>query len=64
MATTIQLKDDVREELRDYQLPDESANDAVARMMNESEPPQFGVDAGEAERIAERVFERKARELR
>jgi len=43
MPTTIQLKDDVREQLRDYQLPDESANDAVERMIAESEPPQFGV---------------------
>jgi len=64
MPTTIQLKDDVRERLREYELPDESASDAVARMMDESEPPQLGVDAAEAERIAERVFDRKARELR
>lgn len=57
--TTIQLDDDVREQLRDYTLPNESASDAVARMMNETEPPQFGVDAAEAERIAEDVFDRK-----
>lgn len=64
MTTTIKLDDDVREALRDYQLPGESASDAVARMMDETEPPQFGVDAAEAERIAERVFDRKASELR
>jgi len=61
MPTTIQLDDDVREQLRDYTLPDESANDAVERLMNESEPPQIGIDAAEAERIAERVFEREVR---
>jgi len=59
--TTIQLDDDVREQLRDYTLPDESASDAVARMMDETEPPQVGIDAAEAERIAERVFEREVR---
>lgn len=62
--TTIQLDKSVRDELRDYQLPDESANDTVKRLLNESEPPQMGVDRSEVERIAERVFERKARELR
>jgi len=64
MTTTIKLDDDVREDLREYTLPDETASDAVARMMNETEPPQYGIDAAEAERIAERVFERKARDLR
>ena len=59
MTTTIKLDDDVREQLRDYTLPDETASDAVARMMNETEPPQYGIDAAEAERIAERVVERK-----
>jgi hypothetical protein len=62
--TTIQLDKSVRDELRDHALPDESANDTVKRLLNESEPPQMGVDATEAKRIAERVFERKARELR
>jgi len=62
--TTIQLDKSTRDELRDYQLPDESANDTVKRLMNESEPPQMGIDASEAERIAERVFERKARDVR
>ena len=57
--TTIELKKDVREDLREYTLPDETASDAVARMMNETEPPQLGIDAAEAERIAERVVERK-----
>ena len=61
MATTIKLDDDVREDLREYTLPDETASDAVARMMNETEPPQYGIDAAEAERIAERVFEREVR---
>ena len=60
-TTTIELKKDVRERLRDYTLPDESASDAVARMMDETEPPQYGIDAAEAERIAERVFEREVR---
>ena len=64
MTTTIKLSDETREDLREYTLPDETADDAVARMMDETEPPQFGVDAAEAERIAERVFERKARDLR
>ena len=64
MTTTIKLNDDVRERLREYTLPDETASDAVARMMEETDPPQFGVDAAEAERIAERVFDRKARDLR
>ena len=59
MTTTIKLDDDVRENLRDYTLPDETASDAVARMMDETEPPQLGIDAAEAERIAERVVERK-----
>ena len=63
MATTIKLDDDVREDLREYTLPDETASDAVARMMNETEPPQYGVDAAEAERIAGRVFDRKASDL-
>ena len=58
-TTTIELKKVVRERLRDYTLPDETANDAVARMMDETEPPQLGIDAAEAERIAERVVERK-----
>ena len=61
MTTTIKLDDDVRERLRDYTLPDETAGDAVARMMDETEPPQYGIDAAEAERIAERVFEREVR---
>ena len=60
-TTTIELKKDVRERLRDYTLPDETASDAVARMMDETEPPQYGIDAAEAERIAERVFEREVR---
>ena len=60
-TTTIELKEDVREDLRDYTLPDETASDAVARMMDETEPPQYGIDAAEAERIAERVFEREVR---
>ena len=64
MTTTIKLSDETREDLREYTLPDETADDAVARMMDETEPPQFGVDAAEAERIAERVFDRKARDLR
>jgi hypothetical protein len=59
MVTTIQLDDDVREQLRDYTLPDETASDAVARMMNETEPPRIGIDSAEAERIAERVVERE-----
>jgi len=59
--TTIQLNDNVRERLRDYTLPNETAGEAVARMMDETEPPQIGVDAAEAERIAERVFEREVR---
>ena len=59
MTTTIKLDDDVREDLREYTLPDETASDAVARMMGETEPPQYGIDAAEAERIAERVVERK-----
>ena len=59
--TTIELDDDVREQLRDYTLPDETASDAVARMMDETDPPQYGIDAAEAERIAERVFEREVR---
>ena len=58
-TTTIQIDADVRERLRDYTLPDETASDAVARMMDETEPPQYGIDAAEAERIAERVVERK-----
>ena len=60
-TTTIQIDTDVRERLRDYTLPDETASDAVARMMDETEPPQYGIDAAEAERIAERVVERKVR---
>jgi thioester reductase-like protein len=64
MTTTIKLDDDVREDLREYTLPDETASDAVARMMAETEPPRYGIDAAEAERIAERVFDRKARDLR
>lgn len=59
MTTTIKLDDDVREDLREYTLPDETASDAVARMMDEAEPPQYGVDAAEAERIAERVVDRR-----
>ena len=62
--TSIQLNEDTRERLREYQLPGESADDAVGRMMDETDPPQFGIDAAEAEHIAERVFERKARDLR
>lgn len=64
MVTTIQLDDEVRENLREHQLPGESASDAVARLLADSEPPQFGVDAAEAERIAEQVVERKMREAR
>jgi hypothetical protein len=57
--TTIQLDDDVREQLREYTLDGESANDAVARLLDDSDPPRYGVDAAEAERIAERVIERE-----
>lgn len=63
-TTTIQLDKDVRKKLRAYTLPNERASDAVARMMDETEPPQIGVDAAEAERIAERVVERKMSEVR
>ena len=59
MTTTIKLDDDVRDDLREYTLPDETASDAVARMMDETEPPQLGVDAAEAERIAEKVVRRE-----
>jgi len=61
--TSIQLSKDTREELRAYQLPGESADDAVSRLIGESEPPSFGVDAAEAERIAERVADRKIEEV-
>jgi len=60
-TTTIQLDDDVREQLREYTLPGESASDAVARMMNETEPPEYGLDRTDVERIVERMLERKAR---
>jgi len=57
--TSIQLSEETRDRLREYQLPGESADDAVARMMDETEPPQLGVDAAEAERIAEKVVRRE-----
>lgn len=51
MPTTIQLSDDVREELREYELPGESANDAVARMLDNSEPAELGVSEGRVREI-------------
>lgn len=63
MATTIKLEDDVREQLREYTLAGESASDAVARLMDESEPPTLGINEDEARRIAEDVAERKVAEL-
>lgn len=63
--TTIQLERPTREQFRDeFTLPGESANDALERMMSESEPPQMGVDEAEAERIAEETFDRKIKEFR
>jgi hypothetical protein len=58
--TTIELPEDLRDDLRDERLPHESNYaDTIRRLLGE-ETTEF-VTSAEAERIAERVFEREVR---
>ena len=57
-TTTIQIPETIRDDLRDERLPHESNyGDTIRRLLGE-ETTDF-VTSAEAERIAERVVERK-----
>ena len=58
--TTIELSEEMRDALKNERLPHESNYDDTIRRLVGEETTEF-VTSAEAERIAERVFEREVR---